>query len=75
MFASTGVKATVSDIMSALSLKNITYKLADNITTDDYDKAAIISGKTINDDLYDDVYYTIELSDAGDLYKKVASAS
>ena len=34
-----------------------------------------IVDKTRSDDLYDDVLYTIELSDAGDLYKKVAPAS
>lgn len=75
MFGDNGNKATVSDIMSVLSSRNIRYKLADNITTDDYGKAARIVDKTRSDDLYDDVLYTIELSDAGDLYKKVAPAS
>lgn len=75
MFGDKGNKATVSDIMSVLSSRNIRYKLADNITTDDYGKAARIVDKTRSDDLYDDVLYTIELSDAGDLYKKVAPAS
>ena len=69
LFASSGVKATVADIMEVLSNNNITYILADDISSDDYDKPAYIENMTINDDLYEDKTYTIKKGTEGDLYK------
>ena len=61
-------KATVSDIMDALSSRGITYNLASNVGSGDYGKQARIVGKTPNDDLYDDQTYTIEVCENGGWY-------
>ena len=77
MFAGSGdTKASVSDVIDALSNKGITFVLADGITTDDYDKPAKIVNKNINDDLYDDTSYTIALANDSDcLYLKTSTTS
>ena len=78
LFSSSGdTKATVSDVIDVLSSKGITFVLADDISTDNYDDPAKILGKSVNDEdaLYDDVSYTIsKASDSDCLYIK-ASAS
>ena len=76
LFSSSGdTKATVSDVITALSNNGITFVLADDISTDDYNKPAKISGISINDDLYDDVSYKIEKAGDSDCLYIKASAN
>ncbi len=58
-----GEKATVSDIISVLSARNITFQLADGV---DYNSYAKISNISMSDDLYDDQMYTIEAATESD---------
>ena len=67
-------KATVKDIMDALSKRSITYTLASNIGSNDYGEPARIVGKSPKDDLYDDQSYTIEISKDGCWYKVAGSS-
>lgn len=68
-------KVTVSGLIDYLSSKKITYTLADNISTSDYDKPAKISGLSLSDDLYDDVSYVIEKAEGSGWHLKPSSTS
>lgn len=73
LFGASGDAATVSDVIDVLSSKGITFVLADDISTDDYDRPAKISGISMSDDLYDDVSYTIsKASDSDCLHIKAS---
>ena len=65
--------ATVSDLIA--TFKDITFVLADDISTEDYNKPAKIAGYNLSDsgtDLYDDGSYTIEkLPDTTTTYWKL----
>ena len=56
-----------------LADKNITFVLAGNIETGDYDQPARIAGLDFNSEIYDDASYTIEKVEDGN-YWKVKSA-
>lgn len=64
--------ATVSDLIKVLSDKKISFTLASDITTDDYNAPARIAGKSTTDDLYDDQTYVIEKASGS--YWKLKSA-
>ena len=53
--------------------KNITFVLAGDISTDDYDMPARIAGVSLDGEIYDDASYTIEKVTDGN-YWKVKSA-
>lgn len=59
-------KATVSDIMDTLSKNKINYVLASDVTT--YSSLARIENISADDDLYDDVTYTITLADESNCF-------
>lgn len=65
--------ATVNDLIKYLADKNITFVLAGNIETGDYDQPARIAGLDFNSEIYDDASYTIEKVTDGN-YWKVKSA-
>ena len=65
--------ATVNDVIKYLAEKNITFVLAGDISTDDYDMPARIAGVSLDGEIYDDASYTIEKVTDGN-YWKVKSA-
>ena len=65
--------ATVNDLIKYLAEKNITFVLANDISTGDYDMPARIAGIGLNSEIYDDASYTIEKVTDGN-YWKVKSA-
>lgn len=65
--------ATVNDLIKYLAEKNITFVLANDISTGDYDMPARIAGVSLDGEIYDDASYTIEKVTDGN-YWKVKSA-
>ena len=66
--------ATVNDLIKYLADNKITFVLASDITTDDYDEPARIAGFTKpNGEIYDDASYTIEKVTDGNYWKLTKS--
>ena len=62
--------ATVNDLIKYLAEKNITFVLASDISTDDYDEPARIAGfNNASGEIYDDASYTIEKVTDGNYWK------
>ena len=67
--------ATVNDLIKYLAEKNITFVLAGDISTDDYDEPARIAGVSLDGEIYDDASYTIEKVTDGNYWKLIKSTS
>ena len=67
--------ATVNDLIQYLAKKNITFVLAGDISTDDYDEPARIAGVSLDGEIYDDASYTIEKVTDGNYWKLIKSTS
>ena len=67
--------ATVNDLIKYLAEKNITFVLANDIATGDYDMPARIVGASLGSEIYDDASYTIEKVSDGNYWKAKAPVS